>query len=176
MNTQDRILNLGCGADYREGMVNIDYFAERVDVRHDLNLFPYPFDEDTFDQIRCMNIIEHLDDVVAVMGELHRIARDGARITIRVPHFRSACLYEDITHRHGFAWRTMDVFTDNSSVYGEYSNARYRIIERRYTPYKVPVLYSLLSRMPVLTDNLLSKFIPMASILFILVVVKHPAA
>lgn len=171
-DSERRVLNLGCGADYLAGAVNIDQFASKVDVRHDLNRTPYPFADDEFDEIRCMNIIEHLDDVLAVMQELHRIGRTGCRVTIRVPHFRSACLYEDITHRHGFAWRSFDLLASEGELYGEYTNYKFKIRSRAYTPYKLPLLYRLLSRAPVLTDNLLSKYIPMASILFELEVVK----
>lgn len=167
-----RILNLGCGEDYLQGAVNVDQFARKVDVRHDLNQIPYPFADDEFDEIRCMNIIEHLDNVIGVMQELHRIARSHCIVTIRVPHFRSACLYEDITHRHGFAWRSFDVFTAGGTVYGEYSPRTFKIKSRAYTPYKLPILYKLLSKAPGLTDNLLSKYIPMASILFEIEVVK----
>lgn len=167
-----RLLNLGCGEDYVEGAVNVDEFAHKVDVRHDLNRIPYPFPDNAFDAIRCMNIIEHLDDVIATMRELHRIGRPGCRVSIRVPHFRSACLYEDITHRRGFAWRSFDVFAVGGTVYGDYAAFKFRIRSRAYTPYKLPVLYRLLSKAPVLTDNLLSKYIPMASILFELEVVK----
>ncbi|HET6905541.1 MAG TPA: methyltransferase domain-containing protein [Rhodanobacteraceae bacterium] len=170
--SEEHVLNLGCGADYIEGAVNIDRFATKVDVRHDLNHTPYPFADNEFDEIRCMNVIEHLDDVLAVMHELHRVGRAGCRVIIRVPHFRSACLYEDLTHRHGFAWRSFDLFTEDSSVYGEYTTCRFRILSRAYTPYKLPFVYRMLSRAPVLTDNLLSKYIPMASILFELEVLK----
>ena len=167
-----RILNLGCGEDYLEGAVNVDRFAKKADVRHDLDLTPYPFADDEFDAIRCMNIIEHLDDILAVMRELHRIGRHGCKITIRVPHFRSACLYEDITHRHGFAWRSFDVFAAEGTVYGEYTPRVFKINARAYTPYKFPMLYRLLSKVPILTDNLLSKYIPMGSIIFELEVTK----
>ena len=43
---------------------------------------------------------------------------------------------------------------------------------RRYTPYLLPILYRWLSAVPVLTDNLLSKYIPMASIEFELETIK----
>lgn len=167
-----QILNLGCGDDYLEGAVNVDQFASKADVRHDLNVTPYPFADNEFDEIRCMNIIEHLENVVTVMQELHRIGHHGCRVTIRVPHFRSACLYEDITHRHGFAWRSFDVFAIAGSVYGEYTSKKFKINSRAYTPYKLSIVYRLLSKIPVLTDNLLSKYIPMASILFELEVIK----
>lgn len=166
------ILNLGCGEDYIEDAVNVDYFAKRVDVRHDLNTFPYPFRDNQFDEIRCMNIIEHLNDVIEVVEELHRIGKDGCKLTMRVPHFRSACLYEDLTHKHGFAWRSFDIFVGSSKLYGEYSGARFAYEDRCYTPYKMPWLYRWLSRFPVATDNLISKFVPMASILVTLRVLK----
>ena len=166
------VLNLGCGEKYEDGAVNVDYYASRVDVRHDLDFIPYPFADNTFTEIRCENVIEHLEDVIAVMEELHRIGKPGCRMRIRVPHFRSACLYEDLTHKHGFSWRSFDIFSEDGSVYGNYSHARYRIVAREYTPYKLKGLYQLLSRIPVVTDNVLSKYIPMASILFELEVVK----
>lgn len=168
-----RILNLGCGNDYLEGAINVDLFAEKVDVRHDLNSTPYPFADNEFGEIRCMNIIEHLDDIFGTMHELHRIAKPGCRIVIRVPHFRSACLYEDLTHRRGFAWKSFEIFCEEGSIYGEYTEKRFRILSRSYTPYKIKSLYRLLSKAPVLTDNLLSKYIPMASIAIVLETIKR---
>jgi predicted SAM-dependent methyltransferase len=167
-----RVLNLGCGADYVAGAVNVDQFADKVDLKHDLNSIPFPFPDSEFDEIRCMNIIEHLDNVISTMQELHRIGRHGCKITIRVPHFRSACLYEDITHQHGFAWRSFDVLSMNGSIYGKYTSRMFKINSRAYTAYKIPILYRILSKIPTLTDNLLSKYIPMASIMFELEVIK----
>lgn len=167
-----RVLNLGCGELYANDAINVDLYAERVDHRFDLNATPYPFEEGRFVEIRCLNIIEHLDDIFSIMNELHRISANGALIKIRVPHFRSACLYEDITHRRGFAWRSFDVFTYQKTIYGNYTKPKFRILGRRYTPYLLPFLYRWLSAAPVLTDNLLSKYIPMASIEFELETVK----
>lgn len=170
--SKERVLNLGSGAQYESGAVNVDFYADKVDVRHDLNRFPYPFEDSTFEEIRCFNIIEHLDDVIAAMCELHRIGGNGCLITMRVPHFRSACLYEDLTHRHGFAWRSFDIFLDDGTVYGNYVGVRFEIVSRSFTHYKVKLFYDLLSKVPVLTDNLLSKYVPMASILFVFRVIK----
>lgn len=170
------ILNLGSGEDYLDGAINVDLYARVADVRHDLEVTPYPFDDDSFDTIRCMNVLEHLKDPIRVMEELHRVAKHGARVIIRVPHFRSAALYEDITHHRGYAWRTLDHFTPDGQVYGDYTRRGFIMVDRQYTPYLLPPLYRLLSRMPRLTDNLLSKFIPMASILFTLEVTKHGEA
>lgn len=165
-------LNLGSGENYVDGALNLDLYAHTADLRHDLDIYPYPFKDNSFDKIICNDIIEHLDSVISVMREIHRIAKHGSRVLIRVPHFRSACLYEDVTHKHGFAWRSFDIFAADGAIYGEYVSFRYRVMHREYTPYKVRSLYKLLSRMPVLTDNLLSKYVPMASIRFELQVLK----
>lgn len=171
-NSACRVANIGSGLQYLEGAINVDLYADSVDVRHDLASFPYPFPDDAFDCIYAMNIVEHLPDTIGVMRELHRIGAAGAILHLRVPHFRSACLYEDITHVRGFAWRSFDIFLKDGDVYGNYASFRYEMISRRYTPYLLPVLYRVLSRFPRLTDNLLSKFIPMASIEFQLRVMK----
>lgn len=119
-----------------------------------------------------MNVIEHLDDVFQTMAEIHRIGKPGGLVEIGVPHFRSACLYEDITHKRSFVWRTLDIFCDKGTIYGNYSRALFTMESRRYAPYKLRWLYDLLSKIPVLTDNLLSKYVPMASIHFRLRIVK----
>jgi len=45
-----RKLNLGSGAFYKGGYVNVDLSSTAgADVVHDLSEFPYPFDDDEFD-------------------------------------------------------------------------------------------------------------------------------
>ena len=71
-------LNLGCGQDIRKGYVNLDFLKLRgVDVVHDLNKFPYPFDDDEFDEIYTSHVLEHLDNLPKAMKELKRICRNG---------------------------------------------------------------------------------------------------
>ena len=52
-------LNLGCGRDIREGYVNLDKAGlDGVDVVHDLNVFPYPFEDNEFDEIHYLLEVE----------------------------------------------------------------------------------------------------------------------
>lgn len=45
-------LNLGCGKDIKKEYVNLDIRKfPGVDIIHDLNKFPYPFKDDSFDEI-----------------------------------------------------------------------------------------------------------------------------
>ena len=96
-----RCLNLGSGEFPKEGFVNVDFHARREpDVRHDLERFPYPFANDEFDLIESDHCLEHLRDPFAVMREIHRIAKPGARVTIRVPHFSRGFTHAE--HKAGF--------------------------------------------------------------------------
>lgn len=122
-----RVLNLGCGRKPRAGAVNLDR-TRRVgpDVVHDLNVCPWPFADDTFEQVYAMDVIEHLDDVPATMEELHRICRHRATIEIAVPHFSSANAFSDPTHRHFFSHATFRYFEDSHPL-AFYSAARFRV-------------------------------------------------
>ena len=106
------ILNLGCGRKRVDGAVNVDCNAGVVaDVTHDLNRRPWPFADNSFSEVLAYDVIEHLDDVVAAMEEIHRVCQPGARVKITVPHFSCANAFTDITHRHHFGWFCFGYFT-----------------------------------------------------------------
>jgi len=106
------VLHLGCGRKRIDGAVNVDV-AKVVapDVVHDLDQRPWPFRDDEFGEVLAYDVIEHLQDVVATLEEIHRVAREGAIVRITVPHFSSANAYTDPTHRHQFGWSSFHYFT-----------------------------------------------------------------
>jgi SAM-dependent methyltransferase len=109
-------LNLGSGRNPRPDAVNLDADARvKPDVVHDLRVFPWPFGHDTFDEIWCLDILEHLPDTVATMDEIHRIARPDAIVRITTPHFSCANAFADPTHCHQFGMSTFDFFTGRST-------------------------------------------------------------
>ena len=94
-------LNLGCGEDKKPGYVNIDWNpAVEPDVVCDLNQFPYPFEDNTFDLVEAYHVLEHLDKPFKVMTELHRILKPGGRLMVKVPHFSRGFTHAE--HSHGF--------------------------------------------------------------------------
>jgi len=106
-------LNLGCGKNRSvpEAMT-VDINPQTgADIIHDLNRFPWPLSDNEFDIIYCTDILEHLDDLVKVMGEIYRIAKPFARVNIAVPHFSCANAYTDPTHKHFFGLFSFDYFT-----------------------------------------------------------------
>ena len=84
------LLNLGCGRKYRDGAVNLDIPSSdvRADVWHDLNLRPWPFEENTFTEVVANDVIEHLRDIIPSMEEIHRICRPGAVVRMTLPQGR----------------------------------------------------------------------------------------
>jgi SAM-dependent methyltransferase len=109
-------LNLGCGQFRKEGYINLDISPlSKADIIHNLEIFPYPFDEDTFDLIEADHLLEHLTNPFGVMSELHRIAKPGGIIHIRVPHFSRGFTHPE--HKRGFDV-TFPLYFDKNFVGG----------------------------------------------------------
>ena len=97
------VLNLGCGRKRIENAINVDRTGEtEPDVVHDLNETPWPFPDSSFQSVNVYDVIEHFENVVQIMEEIHRVSRSGARVHITVPHFSCANAFTDPTHRHYF--------------------------------------------------------------------------
>lgn len=128
-----RRLNLGCGDDIRPGYVNLDVAPLRgVDVVHDLADLPLPFPDAHFEEAVCQDVLEHLD-FVAVLRELHRIMRPGARLHIRSPHFTSRGAFLDPTHRTSFSVETFEFFVGNGHFgRGYYFDFHFASVESTY--------------------------------------------
>jgi SAM-dependent methyltransferase len=134
-------LNLGCGQYIKQGYINIDAVKlPGVDMVHDLNTYPYPFDDDEFDEVLCHHILEHLDDIVKPIDEIWRISKNGARIIITVPIFPGIGAIVDPTHKSFYTFGTFDYFTEDC-LFPHYSKAKFRIIKREMIfSYSLPPL------------------------------------
>lgn len=121
-------LNLGCGREIKKDYVNLDMIKlPGVDVAHDLNVLPYPFKGGTFEEVFCKHILEHVDDLVKVMEELHRITKSGGRIKAIGPYFAGHGAFNDPTHKHFFTYKTFEYFGEN----GYYSKVKFETLKRR---------------------------------------------
>ncbi len=122
-----RILDIGCGRNKTPGAVGIDSNPRSAaDVIHALDTVPYPFPDNEFDLIVGNQIIEHVGDVLAVVAELHRIARPGALIRLDTPHYSDVASYTDPTHRRHLTTESFSYFTGKRSDYDYYSEVRLR--------------------------------------------------
>jgi SAM-dependent methyltransferase len=130
------VLDIGCGASKEPGAIGMDRLPlPNVDVLHDMDVFPYPFGDNSFDRVVMNNSIEHVDDPIRVLQELHRVARHGAIIHIETPHYSSCDYYTDPTHKHPFSSRTFDYIVAGTklSEFRYADNVRFNKVDVRLT-------------------------------------------
>jgi SAM-dependent methyltransferase len=121
------ILDIGCGAVKYPGSIGLDISADTAaDVVHNLDEPPLPFDDNSFDQVLMQDVIEHVESPIAVMEELHRICRPGARIQLRTPHYSSVLAYGDPTHKHYFSRIAIESLAEPR--FAHYTEVRFNIV------------------------------------------------
>ena len=96
-------LNLGCGSKILEGYTNVDKFDYyKPDIVHDLEITPYPFEDNSIDEIILNHVLEHIGQDPNIFNniikELYRICKNKTVIHIRVPHPRHDDFISDPTH------------------------------------------------------------------------------
>jgi SAM-dependent methyltransferase len=145
-----RLLDVGCGSKKHAGAVGIDRSPDTdADVVHDLDELPWPLEDSGFDEIVLQDVIEHLRDAYAVFAELHRVARPGARVHLRTPHFSSALAYSDPTHLHWFSAAAIRALAEPG--FAHYSAVRFRVAHLRldlWLPFRALGIEALANRWP----------------------------
>lgn len=125
------ILNLGCGKTRIPESIGVDKYPveDYVDVIHDLDITPYPFEDNYADEIHLYHVLEHLHDPLMKMEEIHRILKPGGVLYMRVPHFSSMGAFTDITHVRPFAYASFDYF-DKNSYHHFYTKKEFEILHK----------------------------------------------
>lgn len=119
-------LNLGCGNTRIDDFVGVDFMpSDAVDVSHDLTQFPWPWDDNSVDEIIAFHLIEHIpmvevdypgferpiDAMCAFMNEVYRVLKPGSGIKLQYPHHASDRAFWDPTHRRFIPPMTWNYFT-----------------------------------------------------------------
>jgi len=108
-------LNLGCGRNIVADWVNVDWMAlPGVNVVANLNdcaHTPLPFADDSVDELLLSHVLEHVPNSLALMQELHRIAKPGAKAIVRVPYGSSDDAWEDPTHVRPYFYGSFGYFS-----------------------------------------------------------------
>jgi tetratricopeptide (TPR) repeat protein len=90
-------LDIACGQRKSPGFCGVDIW-EGADIICNLEQFPWPFADDSVDEIFCSHYIEHVPDLVSFANELHRIMKVGAKAVITAPYYSSIRAWQDPTH------------------------------------------------------------------------------
>ena len=127
-----RTLDVGCGINKYPGAIGIDRNPDcRPDVLCDIDRIPYPFADNSFDRLRAIHVIEHVNDVIRSMEEFHRLVRNGGRIRIETPHYTDFSSFCDPTHRWHLNTFSFRYFGDDHGGFGYYSRRRFREVSLR---------------------------------------------
>ena len=109
-----RILDVGCGTGANLMLLSEFGEAEGVDISPDALAFcrergldrvrlgaaeSLPFAAGEFDLVTALDVVEHLDDDLAGLREMHRVLRPGGRILLFVPTFMFLWgVQDDVSH------------------------------------------------------------------------------
>lgn len=96
-------LNLGCGFKRIQGYLNVDSVPDcNPDQVVDLEQFPWPWADNSVDDVQLIHVLEHLGRepqvFIGIMQELYRVCAHDARVYIIVPHHRHDNFQSDPTH------------------------------------------------------------------------------
>jgi SAM-dependent methyltransferase len=107
-------IDLGSGSRPRPGCYALDQLQfDGIDIVANLN---EPFDllpDNCADYVFSSHALEHVDKLLPLIAEIHRITRPGGLIEIVAPHFSNPYFYSDPTHVRFFGLYTMYYFVDS---------------------------------------------------------------
>jgi len=92
-------LNIACGQIKMEGFVGIDKTkTDTTDIVHDLEIRPWPLEDNSIDEIYCSHYVEHVHDLISFVDEMYRIMKKGSKATIIAPYYANMRAVQDPTH------------------------------------------------------------------------------
>lgn len=96
-------VNMGCGFKKLDGWINVDDCAEAApDVVHNIESFPWPFDDASIDVVGFYHSLEHVGAdarvFFRVFEETYRVLKMGGTMHVVVPHPRNDVFFGDPTH------------------------------------------------------------------------------
>lgn len=107
-----KALDVGAGG-FRRGpnVVTMDVLPlPNTDIVTNVEQYPWPFAENTFDYVILGNVFEHIEDLHLFMRELARVTKPGGIVRGITPHFTSPCTYADATHKHAISLHIFDYY------------------------------------------------------------------
>jgi hypothetical protein len=100
------LLDIGCGEMKRPNFVRMDKREiEGIDIVHDLEVFPYPLEDEVF---------------IDVMDELWRVSKLDAQLAISMPYGYSDGFLQDPTHCNACNHGTWEYFDPRCPLYSIY--------------------------------------------------------
>jgi predicted SAM-dependent methyltransferase len=121
-------LNIGCGEDYRPGFINTDWSHNVKAEKHfDLSVFPWPFDDNSADEVHMIDVLEHTFDSHRGICEVHRILKPGGLFVCHVPYAKSDGAFQAIEHKSYYTEKSFDYYCDPNK-YPSYTGPSFQMV------------------------------------------------
>jgi len=139
-------LDIGCGANKQPGFVGIDMLdLPGVDIVHDLEVFPWPLEDESVLRAVASHVLEHINPHKGVfinfMNEVWRVLKPNAQFAFVVPHASSHGYQQDPTHCNMINETTMHYFDPDpegnnigSQLYNFYQPKPWKIEKQYFNP------------------------------------------
>jgi len=126
------IVDIGCGENKYVGdnVIGIDKVdLPGVDIIHDMEVFPYPIDDDSFDKVVMIHSLEHVSPHnnanIKIIEEIYRLLKTDGILMVQVPTGHG--FHYDPTHKnHVGYWYWKYFSTDFALNY--YTHARFELV------------------------------------------------
>jgi len=119
-------LMLGSGKQRgEENCVRVDVVDFGDNVVHDLSVYPWLFEDNTFDEIEATDILEHMIDAVGFINEMIRVGKPDCAFRVQVPsaEFPEA-VWDDPEHVRGFGMRVFDFWQRGTNLQQRYGASK----------------------------------------------------
>ena len=134
-----KILDVGCGTGANLEMLANFGTAEGVDVSDDALEFckakglkahkglaeKLPFEDESFDVVTALDVVEHLDDDIAGLKEMNRVLKKGGKTLIFVPAFMWLWGVQDDISNHRIRYTKKQIVERLQSAGFEIERATY---------------------------------------------------
>lgn len=112
-------LNLGCGHHFLLGYLNVDKVGN-PEVRWDLEIFPWPWENDSVEEIVMTHVLEYLGETkdlyLRIWQELYRICKPNAVIYLLVSHPRHDDFINDPTQVRAVTPASLELFSKRKNL------------------------------------------------------------
>jgi predicted SAM-dependent methyltransferase len=120
---QKLMLDIGAGGNCQQGFVGVDKRElPGIQVVHDVEEFPWPFDDESAAVIMLSHLIEHIKPWLQIdfVNECWRVLEPGGYLLISTPYGGSYRYNQDPTHCSPWNEATVSYFVKGTPLYEVY--------------------------------------------------------
>ena len=73
------------GAKFGPNWTSVDLYDSREFIDFHYDIHALGFEDETFDVVVCLSILEHVPDPLRAIAELHRVLKPGGKVWVQLP-------------------------------------------------------------------------------------------